>query len=93
MLNPPDINNRRLPEDSGWEFGHCRVEMNVEANRIQIFFDSKPDEDTYTAKSLNGGVSSGHQVWEFGKDILMVTGLYAVKQVKSIQPIERETKL
>ncbi len=33
-------------EFSGWEFDGGRVEMNREDNRLQVFFDGKPDADT-----------------------------------------------
>ena len=30
----------------GWEFDGGKVEANTEANRLQIFFEDKPDEAT-----------------------------------------------
>jgi len=78
---------RAIPEDSGWQFENGRVEMNVEANRIQIFFDNKPDEDTRKELKRWGfkwAPSMG--VWQRH---LNGNGLYAAKQVKSIQPIEK----
>ena len=38
----------------GWEFGGGTVEANQEANRLQILFDSKPDEDTRATLKSNG---------------------------------------
>lgn len=37
-----------------WEFGGGRVEANKEANRLQIFFDDKPDSDTRDELKANG---------------------------------------
>ena len=33
----------------GWEFDGGKVEANTEANRLQIFFEDKPDEATREA--------------------------------------------
>lgn len=37
----------------GWQFDGGRVEINREANRLQIFFDSKPDADTRSVLKSN----------------------------------------
>ena len=41
-------------EFSGWEFDGGRVEMNREDNRLQVFFDGKPDADTRAELKSNG---------------------------------------
>ena len=41
-------------ECSGWEFDGGRVEMNREDNRLQVFFDGKPDADTRAELKSNG---------------------------------------
>ena len=38
----------------GWEFDGGRVEMNREDNRLQVFFDGKPDADTRAELKSNG---------------------------------------
>ena len=38
----------------GWEFDGGTVEANQEANRLQVFFDQKPDEEVRTALKANG---------------------------------------
>ena len=38
----------------GWEFDGGTVEVNQEANRLQILFDGKPDEETRTTLKSNG---------------------------------------
>ena len=76
---------RALPEDSGWVFDGGRVEMNTEYNRIQVFFDTKPSEEIRKELKRWGfkwAPSLG--VWQRH---LNGNGMYAVKQVKFIQPI------
>ena len=41
-------------EFSGWEFNGGRVEMNREDNRLQVFFDGKPDADTRAELKSSG---------------------------------------
>lgn len=43
----------------GWEFDGGKVEANTEANRLQIFFEDKPDEATREA--LKATASVGRQ--------------------------------
>ena len=38
----------------GWEFDGGKVDANTEANRLQIFFEDKPDETTREALKSNG---------------------------------------
>ena len=40
------LSKQAQQEFSGWEFDGGRVEMNREDNRLQVFFDGKPDADT-----------------------------------------------
>ncbi len=37
---------QKEPAPEGWDFAGGRVEMNTTENRVQIFFDTKPDEET-----------------------------------------------
>lgn len=79
-----------LSPDAGWAFDGGHVVMNVDANRIQIFFDSKPNEEIRKELKRWGfkwAPSLG--VWQRH---LNGNGMYAVKQVKSIQPLEQEAK-
>lgn len=48
------ISRERESDYSGWEFDGGRVEMNREDNRLQVFFDGKPDADTRGALKSNG---------------------------------------
>ena len=38
----------------GWEFDGGQIEAHTEDNRLQIFFDEKPDADTRAALKSNG---------------------------------------
>jgi len=77
-----------LPPDAGWEFDGGRVVMNVEYNRIQIHFDTKPDEEIRKELKRRGFKwTPSLGVWQRH---LNANGMYAVKQVKSIQPTEKE---
>ena len=77
-----------LPPDAGWEFDGGRVVMNVEYNRIQIHFDSKPDEEIRKEPKRWGFKwASSLGVWQRH---LNGNGMYAVKQVKHIQPTGKE---
>ena len=39
---------------SGWDFDGGHVEMNRETNRLQVFFNGKPDADTRAKLKING---------------------------------------
>ena len=39
---------------TGWDFDGGRVEVNKEGNRLQIFFNDKPDKETRAALKSNG---------------------------------------
>lgn len=47
---------KRLEEDplSGWDFDGGRVEANADDNRLQVFFDEKPDEEKRGEMKRNG---------------------------------------
>ena len=72
----------------GWEFEGGRVEANTEANRLQIFFDGKPDEATRTELKSNGfRWSPKAEAWQRQ---LTNNAYYAADYVKSIQPLTGE---
>ena len=48
------LSKQAQKEFSGWEFDGGRVEMNREDNRLQVFFDGKPDADTRAELKSNG---------------------------------------
>ena len=77
----------------GWEFDGGKVEANIEANRLQIFFEDKPDEATREALKSNGfRWSPKAGAWQRQ---LTSNAYYAADYVKSIQPLtgEKPTEL
>ena len=64
------------------------MEANTEANRLQIFFDGKPDEATRTELKSNGfRWSPKAEAWQRQ---LTNNAYYAADYVKSIQPLTGE---
>ena len=49
-----ELSKRAEQTFSGWEFDGGHVEMNLEDNRLQVFFDGKPDADTRTELKSSG---------------------------------------
>ncbi|VYU44191.1 Antirestriction protein (ArdA) [Eubacterium limosum] len=78
---------------TGWEFEGGRVDANTEANRLQIFFDEKPDEATRAELKSNGfRWSPKEEAWQRQ---LTDNAYYAANYVKAIQPLtgEKPTEL
>ena len=72
----------------GWEFDGGKVEANTEANRLQIFFEDKPDEATREALKSNGfRWSPKAGAWQRQ---LTSNAYYAADYVKAIAPLTRE---
>lgn len=73
---------------SGWTFDGGRVEANKEANRLQIFFDGKPDEATREELKANGfrwAPSAGAWQRQLNDNAYRAAGY-----IPSIQPIAVE---
>ena len=69
----------------GWEFEGGEVKVNNEINRLQIFFDEKPDEAT--RKELKGNAfkwSGKEKAWQRQ---LNENCLYAVNRIAFLKPI------
>lgn len=72
----------------GWEFDGGKVEANTEANRLQIFFEDKPDEATREALKNNGfRWSPKAGAWQRQ---LTSNAYYAADYVKAIAPLTGE---
>lgn len=74
---------------TGWDFDGGRVEANTADNRLQIFFDEKPDEKARSALKSNGfrwAPSAG--AWQRQ---LNDNAIYAAGRVDSIQPLTGES--
>jgi len=68
----------------GWEFEGGKVVVNKEINRLQIFFDEKPNDDLRAElkrNALKWAPSQGAWQRQFTDN-----ALYAIKRIKSISP-------
>lgn len=67
-----------------WEFDGGRVEANMDANRLQVFFDEIPPEDVRSALKSNGF----HWARSVGAWQRQLTGnaIYAASRIKAICP-------
>ena len=77
----------------GWEFDGGRVEANTADNRLQIFFDEKPDKEIREELKGNGfRYSPSTEAWQRQ---LNDNAIYAADCIKCIQPLtgERPTEL
>ena len=73
---------------AGWKFDGGKVEANTEANRLQIFFEDKPDEATREALKSNGfRWSPKAGAWQRQ---LTSNAYYAADYVKAIAPLTGE---
>ena len=78
---------------AGWEFDGGKVEVNKEENRLQVFFDEKPDEEKRTELKSNGfRWSPNAGAWQRQ---LNSNAFFAANYIKCIQPLtgERPTDL
>lgn len=81
-----DLEKKAEKPAHGWEFNGGSVVVNVEENRLQIFFDEKPDEETRAGlKSCGFRWAPSQGAWQRQ---LTHNALYAAKQIKAIQPKE-----
>ena len=83
-----DLSQKRAVGYVGWEFVGGKVEANTDANRLQIFFDEKPDEAT-RAELKAGGFrwSPKAEAWQRQ---LTDNAYYAANYVKAITPLTGE---
>ena len=83
-----ELNSLNEAVFTGWQFDGGKVEVNKQDNRLQVFFDGKPDEATRTELKSNGfrwAPSVG--AWQRQ---LTANAFYAANSVKSIQPLTGE---
>ena len=83
-----DLSQKKAVGYVGWEFAGGKVEANTDANRLQIFFDEKPDEAT-RAELKAGGFrwSPKAEAWQRQ---LTDNAYYAANYVKAIAPLTGE---
>ena len=73
---------------TGWEFAGGKVEANTQDNRLQIFFDGKPDADVREDLKRNGfRWSPKAEAWQRQ---LNDNAYYAANYVKAIAPLSGE---
>ena len=83
-----ELKRHEEKEYTGWTFDGGRVEANKEANRLQIFFDGKPDEATREELKANGfRWASSVGAWQRQ---LNSNAYRAAGYIPSIQPIAVE---
>ena len=71
---------------TGWEFDGGRVEANMEKNRLQIFFDEIPGEDTRRElKTWGFRWARSEGAWQRQ---LTKNAIYAASRVEAIRPID-----
>lgn len=72
------------PAPEGWTFDGGRVEANVEENRLQIFFDAIPDDDTRAALKSHG-FRWARSVGAWQRQ-LTGNAIYAAKLIQALTP-------
>lgn len=88
-----ELSEKALTEYAGWEFDGGHVEPCKEDNRLRIFFDEKPDEDTRSELKSNGFKWSPKAgAWQRQ---LTSNAFYAADRISCIQPLtgEKPTEL
>ena len=88
-----DLSQKKTVGYVGWEFAGGKVEANTEANRLQIFFDEKPDEAARAELKSNGFRWSPKEgAWQRQ---LTDNAYFAANYIKAIAPLtgERPTDL
>jgi hypothetical protein len=74
---------------SGWEFYDGRVEANTELNRLQLFFDEKPNEVERTLLKANGFKWAPSQgAWQRQ---LNDNAIYAAGRLNFLKPLDGRT--
>lgn len=83
-----DLSKKKEIGFVGWEFEGGKVEANTEANRLQIFFEEKPDEATRAELKNNGfRWSPAAGAWQRQ---LTDNAYFAANYIKAIQPLSGE---
>lgn len=79
-----ELQAQKEADISGWEFDGGEVVMNKDANRVQILFDEKPDEDLRSELKANGFRWAPSQgAWQ---RMLNANGIAAARRIEAIRP-------
>ena len=81
------LSKQAQQEFSGWEFDGGCVEMNREDNRLQVFFDGKPDADT-RAELKSSGFRWAPSVGAWQRQ-LTDNAIRAADRLECIKPLKR----
>ena len=84
------LSKQAQQEFSGWEFDRGRVEMNREDNRLQVFFDGKPDADT-RAELKSSGFRWAPSVGAWQRQ-LTDNAIRAADRLECIKPLSGEKR-
>ena len=82
-----ELSHKAETEYEGWAFEGGAVKMNLEANRLQVFFDEKPDRDTCSAMR-HSGFKWAPSVGAWQRQ-LNDNAIYAAKNLDFLQPAEQ----
>ena len=74
---------------SGWEFEGGRAEVNTDLNRLQVFFDERPDSDKHNALRHAGFVYS-HTNGAYQRQ-LHDSAIYAAGRLNFVKPLDGRT--
>ena len=83
-----ELSHKAETEYEGWAFEGGEVKMNREANRLQVFFDEKPDRDTCSAMR-HSGFKWAPSVGAWQRQ-LNDNAIYAAKHLDCLRPLSVE---
>lgn len=83
-----ELTQRAETDYEGWMFDGGEVKMDRQANRLQVFFDEKPDRDTCSAMR-HGGFKWAPSVGAWQRQ-LTDNAIYAAKHLDCLRPLSEE---
>ena len=83
-----ELAQREETDYQGWAFEGGEVKMDRQANRLQVFFDEKPDRDTCSAMR-HGGFRWAPSVGAWQRQ-LTDNAIWAAKHLDFLQPVAEE---
>ena len=83
-----ELSAKAKTEYEGWAFEGGEVKMNREINRLQVFFDAKPDRETCSAMR-HSGFKWAPSVGAWQRQ-LTSNAIYAAKHLDCIRPLSGE---
>ena len=86
-----ELSKKAETEYEGWAFDGGEVKMDQTANRLQVFFDEKPDRDTCSAMR-HSGFKWAPSVGAWQRQ-LTSNAIYAAKHLDCLRPLEQPTQV